>query len=204
MVTIDEIISHYRKRFSAPAVCRFFDHCGGCSLQDIPYPRQLEAKREFLKSLFKEHLTGDLIDFEVVKSSPFHYRNRMDFVCAFGKVGLREAGNYRRVVDITSCPLMQQTSNEVFNRLRGLIIDNIEDYDYLRHQGYLRYIVLRQAGFTDQLMVNFIVARKENLLNEVVEKIRDRADSINLCLNERKAEVSSGEVFETVNSESIE
>ena len=204
MVTIDEIISHYRKRFSAPAACRFFGHCGGCSLQDIPYPRQLEAKREFLQSLFKEHLTGDMADFELVKSSPFHYRNRMDFVCAFGKVGLREAGDYRKVVDISSCPLMQQTSDEVFKRLRELIIDNIEDYDYISHHGYLRYIVLRQTGFTDQLMVNFVVARKENLLNEVVEKIKDRADSVNLCLNERRAEVSFGEVFETVNSEFIE
>ncbi len=204
MVSIDEIISHYRRRFSASAECRFFSRCGGCSLQDIPYLRQIEAKREFLTSLFKEHLTGDLSDFEVVKSMPFHYRNRMDFVCALGKVGLREAGNYRRVVDISSCPLMQHTSNEVFKRLRELIIDNIEDYDYLRHQGYLRYIVLRQTGFTDQLMVTFVVARKENLLNEVVEKIRDRADSINLCLNERRAEFSSGEVFETVNRKSIE
>lgn len=204
MVTIDEIIFHYRRRFSAPAECRFFGHCGGCSLQDIPYLKQLELKREFLQSLFKEHLTGELSDFELVKSSPFHYRNRMDFVCAFGKVGLREAGNYRKVVDITSCPLMQQAADEVFKRLRELIIDNIEDYDYLRHHGYLRYIVLRQTGFTDQLMVNFIVARKENLLKDVVEKIRDRADSINLILNERKAEVSSGEVFETVNRESIE
>ena len=173
-------------------------------MQDLPYHQQLEVKREFLKSLFKDCLTGDLSDFEIVKSQPFHYRNRMDFVCAFGKVGLREAGNYRKVVDLSSCPLMQQTSEAVFKRLRELIINNIEDYDYLRHQGYLRYIVLRQTGFTDQLMVNFVVARKENLLNDVIVKIKDKVDSINLSLNERKAEVSFGKVLETVKGEFIE
>ena len=204
MVKIDEIISNYRKQFSSPAECRFFGLCGGCSLQNLPYRQQLEVKREFLRSLFRDYLTGDLLDFEVVASKPFRYRNRMDFVCAFGKVGLREAGNYRKVVDISSCSLMQQSSEGVFKRLRELIIGNVEDYDYIRHQGYLRYIVLRQTGFTDQVMVNFVVAREENLLNDVIEEIKDRVSSINLNLNDRKAEVSFGKVFQTVKGEFIE
>jgi len=127
----------------------------------------------------------------------------MDMVTAFGKAGLRRRGSYRRVVDIESCDIMQERSNEVFKSIRPLLAE-IEDYDYLAHQGYLRYVVLRQGMYTGQLMLNFVVASRENRLAAVIDALPEGIDSVSLLLSEGRADVSFGEVFETVRGGTIE
>jgi hypothetical protein len=44
----------------------------------------------------------------VMPAEPYRYRNRMDLVRAFGKLGLRQTGNYRQDVDIHACDTMQE------------------------------------------------------------------------------------------------
>ena len=137
--------------------CPHFGECGGCMFQHIPYGNQLLLKKDYINDLFREIIPVDHVE----PGTPFGYRNRMDMVCAFGKKGLRMQGRYRQVVDINSCAIMQSASNEKFIELRGLLSE-IEDYDYLQHSGYLRYIVLRQGRFTGEVMANLVVSVPEN------------------------------------------
>lgn len=170
--------------------CPHFGVCGGCLFQDIPYESQLLLKKNYLNALFEGLLTVD----RVRPSTPYHYRNRMDMVTAFGKTGLRERGSYKFVVDIESCAIMQQKSNDLYLKIRPLI-KAIEDYDYLRHSGYHRYVVLRQARFTEETMVNFVVASEENRLSPVIDAIGAVTDSISLILSDGRADLSFGPVI---------
>lgn len=188
----------YRDVGIAPA-CEYFGRCGGCRFQDIAYDNQLLLKREYLAEI----LNGVCDVGAVRPSSPLHYRNRMDFVTAFGNIGLRKSGSHRHVVDIDSCAIMQQKSNDAFRALRPLLA-GIEDYNYLRHTGYLRYAVLRQARFTGQVMVNFVIAERENRLRHVISGIVDRADSVSILLSDGLADLSFGEVIEDVKVGAIE
>ncbi len=195
---IDEIAENYRSTSVTPE-CPHFEKCGGCSYQDIPYENQLDLKKEYLNRLMEGRAEID----HVVPSSPFRYRNRMDLVTAFGKIGLREAGQYRFVTDIRSCRIMQERSDKLLEELRPAILD-IEGYNYLNHKGYLRYAVFREARFTGQLMINFVTAEREKKLDPVVELSSERADSVSILFNDGLADVSFGEINETIKTGYIE
>ena len=172
--------------------CEYFQKCGGCMFQDIPYESQLLLKKEYLNELFK-----DIVEIENVKPSPtIRYRNRMDMVCAFGKVGLREAGSYKFVTDIKSCNIMQPETDNLYQKLYPLLKE-VEDYNYLTHKGYLRYAVFRQAYFTKEIMISFVTALRENKLKEVITQINEETNSINILFNDGLADQSFGEIIET-------
>ncbi len=194
---IEALAQKYRDGATPP--CRHFGECGGCLFQDISYENQLALKEEYLR----EEL-GGVCDVGPVRASrPYGYRGRMDMVTAFGKAGLRKRGSYRRVVDIESCDIMQEKSNTAFMAIKPLIAE-IEDYDYLAHTGYLRYVVLRQGMYTGELMLNFVVAAAENRLAGVIDSLPEGIGSVSLLLSDGRADVSFGEVFETVRGGTIE
>jgi len=172
--------------------CPHFGECGGCMLQDISYDNQLLLKREYLNGL----LAG-IAEIDIVNGySPYRYRNRMDMVTAFGRTGLRKAGNFRSVVDITTCLLMQKRSEEMYRAIRNPL-QEVEGYDYLAHRGYLRYAVVRQGMFTGEVMVNFVTAARVNNLQRVIDTVPG-ADSISILHNEGLADTSFGEPFITL------
>ncbi len=180
-------------RGSAVPPCEHFRECGGCLFQDISYEMQLALKREYLNALF-----SDIAHIEdIIPSTPYGYRNRMDFVTAFGKIGLRKAGRYRHVVDIRGCALMQEKSNTLLQKLRPLLSE-VEDYDYQHHHGYLRYVVLRQAYFTGETMVNFVTAGSEDRLSAFLGPILDETDSSSMLFNDSFADTSYGNVYSTL------
>ncbi len=173
--------------------CPHFGQCGGCLFQDFPYDIQLMIKRDYLNKK-----TGDLWNFQDVEGGePFGYRNRMDFVTAFGKMGMRQRGNYRRVVDLSTCLLVQEKTRKAFESLRPLALQN-EGYDYLQHSGYLRYLVFRQGYYTGELMINPVVAVNENKIGSLVDRIEENADSVSILLSDGLADLSFGPVMEEV------
>lgn len=187
-----ELVQKYIGEGAEPA-CPYFGECGGCMFQNVPYENQLLLKKEYLNSMLGGLAEAD----EIHSSSPYMYRNRMDMVTAFGKKGLRRLGTYRHVVDIESCAIMQGRSNELYGELRNLLA-RVQDYDYLKHEGYLRYIVLRQARFTGEVMVNFVVSSPENRLGFALMDILDDIESSSLLLSDGLADLSIAPVCQTL------
>ena len=173
--------------------CKYFGECGGCMFQNMAYENQLLLKKEYINSIFEGISSIE----SVAPSTPFNYRSRMDMVTAFGKKGLRRAGSFRHVVDIETCQIMQNRSDEMYGKVRSLV-EKIEDYDYLRHEGYLRYIVLRQARFTGELMVNFVVSKPENRFGFTLYDFMEEVDSSSLILSDGLADLNYGDIFQTL------
>jgi 23S rRNA (uracil-5-)-methyltransferase RumA len=173
--------------------CAHFGECGGCMFQDIAYDNQLLLKKEYVNGLFQGLASVD----EVYPSNPFNYRTRMDLVTAFGKKGFRRSGSYRHVVDVESCPIMQVQSNERFKELCG-ILEGVEDYDYLGHSGYLRYIIIREARFTGEVMVNFVTSVPENRISIKLYDFLEKVDSSSMLLSDGLADLSYGPRFQTM------
>lgn len=197
-IYIRSLADGYRGDGAVPE-CPHFGECGGCLFQDIPYEGQLALKARMVNDTLGEIGSVDC----VVPSAPYRYRSRMDLVTAFGKFGLRRRGSYRVVVDLECCRIMQEESDALFKKMRPLV-QAVEGYDYLSHQGYLRYAVLRQARFTGQVMANFVVAERENRLGELLTAVEGDADSISLIHNGGLADLSYGEILETVKGGHIE
>ncbi|MCX8125407.1 MAG: 23S rRNA (uracil(1939)-C(5))-methyltransferase RlmD [Spirochaetes bacterium] len=179
--------------------CIYAGTCGGCALQHFTYDTQLAIKKEYCNALLNDVVQVDAVE----PSLALGYRNRMDYVTAFGKIGLRRRGSFKHVVDLHDCLLLQDKSRRVFAALRKKCVC-IEDYDYLTHKGYLRYVVLRQGYNTGQVMVNFVVAREENNLRAVIDAFYDAVDSISVIISGGLADVSYGKVFDDIKQGYIE
>lgn len=181
-------------RRTAQPVCRHFGDCGGCEFQDVPYPDQLLAKREAFSFVLNEVITGfrekaEAAEEETTKTllekaarseeafstiqpsivaspQPLGYRQRMDYVFAFGKAGLRRINRHRQVVELEECPLLGEKGFSVVQRARKMADEaGLESYDYLHHTGELRYFVIRQS-------------RSGEILLSLVTKTEDCQDKI--------------------------
>lgn len=131
-------------------VCRHFGVCGGCEYQHVPYARQTAAKVNAFRALAARHNLTDylpLTDLHITGSpQEFGYRQRMDYVFAFGKAGLRERGSHKFVVELEECPLLGERGFAAYKRAVELArAGGLEPYNYLRNEGYLRYLVVRRA-----------------------------------------------------------
>lgn len=169
--------------------CPHFGQCGGCAFQDVPYPGQLSAKQASLK----EWLGSEV---EVVPSpKPYGYRNRMDFVCAFGRIGLRRRGRHDEVVEIDRCHLLPERASDFFQTLKALVRSNgIPDFNYMIHRGYLRYITIRAAENTPDLLVNFVTASDDERILSVLEEAAKTAVSVNWIVQGGLADLNYGPI----------
>lgn len=192
------VAQQYADKHVSPS-CQHAGECGGCLLQHITYNAQLLIKKDYCNKV----LEGIVSIEEVIPSRPLGYRNRMDYVTAFGRMGLRKRGNWRHVVDLEDCLLLQNSSRALFATIRQKLA-GIEDYDYHTHRGYLRYIVLREGFNTGQVMVNFVIARHENNCKAIIDAIADRVTSMSLVLNDGLTDLSYGRVIEDIKQGYIE
>lgn len=189
-------------RTALPA-CRHFGDCGGCEFQDVPYERQLSAKREAFDFILAEVLKGFAEKAEADAAedpegaaaltrkaellgkafaglavgitpspSPLGYRQRMDYVFAFGKAGLRRVNRHRQVVELEECPLLGDQGYALMRKARMLAEEaGLESYDYMRHTGELRYFVVRRSRNGQQLLS---LVTKSELPREPVLNILQR------------------------------
>lgn len=94
-----------------PPPCPHFDHCPGCALQPLPYPRQLALKADRIVQTLQR--LGGLTDvpFRGLQGSqsPYGTRNKLDFTLDGPRLGYR-AGSGR--VDVHDClqgdPLLRE------------------------------------------------------------------------------------------------
>jgi 23S rRNA (uracil1939-C5)-methyltransferase len=101
------------------ALCPVFGTCGGCQLQHMHYPAQLEWKREVVQQLL--HDIGGFEDpplqATIPCDNPWHYRNHMRFsVNRLGQPGLTARGSHR-VLPLTECPIAHEQINRVLKVL---------------------------------------------------------------------------------------
>jgi 23S rRNA (uracil-5-)-methyltransferase RumA len=170
-------------------VCEHFSVCGGCRFQHIVYADQLYLKEAYLQSLFAQDIA--------VQSAPdaFAYRNRMDFVYAFGELGLRKRGDYTQVVGINRCHLMPDFAHDLFTRVKELLKTyRVASYDFLAHTGFLRYVTFRYAPSTKESMIIFTSTspspEQEQVLQSVIGALKEEVTSIYWFLNDTITDVS--------------
>src|SRR5688500_2121143 len=97
--------------------CPHFGTCGGCAVEGQPpapppYEEQLRRKETAVRDLLKDFAVAE---WRPIVPSPdiWRYRNKMEF--AFGApfeegpfpflLGMRQAGRYDRIVDLSQCDL---------------------------------------------------------------------------------------------------
>jgi 23S rRNA (uracil1939-C5)-methyltransferase len=154
---LPEEIIHLSPNRSTPA-CRAYGSCGGCQLQHLNYPKQLEVKRKIVQRVLV-HI-GKLEQVKVLPTlgmeKPWGYRNKAQFPLA-KRDGRIVAGFFaprsHRVVAITECPLQHPKINKVLQKFLSVVNQlSIPVYDETNGTGFLRHLLVRVAVTTGELM----------------------------------------------------
>ncbi len=182
--------------------CGHFGLCGGCRWQELAYEDQLKVKEGMVANALAK-LQSPSIEPILASPTSFDYRNKMEF--SFGidpegvlQLGLHLRGRFNRVFDVEECHLQSSLSNRIVESVRRSARElEIIPYDLKRHQGILRFLVIRDAKKTGQVMVNLVVASYPNrevdlLIERVLSEIAE-IDVLLVTLHTGKAQVAVGE-----------
>lgn len=174
-----EILSPSLDRVAAP--CRYSGFCGGCTWQFLRYEKQLEYKRRHVAESL-EHIAAikEVPVHSTLPSAPvFEYRNKMEFTCtdrrwllpaemadpaadrAFA-LGLHVPGAFHKVFDTLECLLHPAVGNRILAEIRdGIRSSGRPVYGLRSHEGFWRFVMLRNSASTGSWMVNFVTAFDE-------------------------------------------
>ena len=214
---IEKILVPSKDRIDAK--CSYFGTCGGCKQQDLKYSVQVKYKEEQVRDVFER--LGGFENFEMepilASEKTFFYRNKMEFSFADKRwltkeeVGLSDEVSNRsfalglhiprifdKVLDIKECFLQSEESNKIVNFTREYFKSkNASIYSTKIHEGYLRYLVIKQASHTDNLMINLVTSsQNDEWMNEYSEKLVELVPSITTIvnnINSKKASTAFGE-----------
>jgi 23S rRNA (uracil1939-C5)-methyltransferase len=167
----DELLIEMRRRMRPPRKGRLLDvlspspdrveprcaHarvCGGCCWQQMDYEAQLRVKQERVKNIF----SSQLVELIIPCSSPFEYRNKMEFSFSENRAGAKflglmiaQAEPY--VFNVEHCYLCSPWFSNVLNHVRNWWEKSgVLAYNPPQDTGTLRYLTLREAVRTGQKM----------------------------------------------------
>src|SRR5258706_1385802 len=148
--------------------CHHFGTCGGCRSEagsrPLPYTQELRQKEDRVRHLLSPY---DVENWHPMVASPeeWYYRNKMEYAFAVWDehlvLGQRETGRFDRVVDLETCFLMSADSLEVLKRVRHWAKKTgLSGYHRGRHQGDLRYLVIREGKNTGERMAILLASRE--------------------------------------------
>ncbi len=156
------------------AACPHFNLCGGCTFQNISYENQVKLKEELIVNLLR-NVSHEEFRFEEVIKSPeeFEYRNKMEF--SFGNeiiegpltLGMHKKGSFHDVITVSECRLMDSDFREILNSTIGYfsqpaISEEISFYHRLKHEGYLRNMVIRKGKKTGEISINLVTTSQKD------------------------------------------
>ncbi len=178
-------------------LCPYFGSCGGCTTQHIEYEKQLENKTiTIARSLRIQRET-----IKVITDQEYHYRNRMDFVFAGSKIGIRERGSFYKVVDIEKCVISNPKINDLLTAIRQHFTQ-INTFDLKTKTGVMRHALIRATSAGDNA-ISFVLNEDSSKKELMTEKIKDfapisQANNIQIAFLEAEHDESTSDRFITI------
>lgn len=161
--------------------CEYFGKCGGCVYQSVDYNEQLNIKCGQVKKILSE-VINDEFDFEgILKSSKsFEYRNKMEF--SFGDevkdgelaLGLHKRNSMHDIVTVDGCKIVDSDFSKILSCVLNYFKDkNIPYYHKMRHEGYLRHLLVRKAVKTGQILIDIITSTQMQFdMSELAQRLK--------------------------------
>lgn len=161
--------------------CSHFGVCGGCQWQMLPYPQQLVYKQKQVRDNLQRIGKLSLPDMPPIlgAENTKYYRNKIEYT--FGNkrylkreelgdesisgqqdvAGFHARGLFDKVVDIDTCYLQAEPTNEIRKAVKEFGRKNkYSFYDIRQHTGLLRTMQIRLCE-TGELMVNMVFGEND-------------------------------------------
>ena len=183
------------------APCSHFGVCGGCTYLSLPYEEQLAIKSGQVKKLLDQVLNRQEKPYvwEGIKGSPkaYEYRNKMEF--SFGdemkdgplSLGMHKRGSFYDVVFVDDCKIVDQDYRNILQLVLQFFREkNVSFYHRLRHEGFLRHLLVRKASKTGEILIALVTSTqspyKQDTTAENAENLSDAAEEIRVLVDEFK------------------
>lgn len=141
--TVTRVLTESEHR--CPALCPYFEKCGGCTLQHANYNHELEIKKDLLKGQLSK--IGFLGNIDVIGSpKEYGYRNKIRLFVGEQGLSLKQRGS-NFLVAIDKCLLVRDRINDAVAKINNFI--SLQSL-----QGVYKEVVIRQEK--DKLLVNFV------------------------------------------------
>lgn len=128
--------------------------CGGCSWQQVSYPRQVSEKQKLVEKLFSTVSENSIIHSILQCDPPWHYRNKMEYTFSQNKagekfLGLIMTGGKGRVFSLTECHLTDPWFHSSVAAVRSFWENSsLRAYHMTSNEGSLRTLTLRRGSRT--------------------------------------------------------
>ena len=156
-------------------ICPHARRCGGCSIMQVEYQKQLAWKQDKVMNCLKriggitnvEELMEPIIGMEDCTEFPaIRYRNKAQFPVRRDKDGNIAIGFYagrtHSVIDTDVCYLQDKINDEIIKRFRKFLADyKVEPYNEENNTGLVRHILTRVGRKTGEVMICVIINGKE-------------------------------------------
>ena len=207
--------------YEIPSVCPHFGVCGGCAYQTLPYDKQLELKkgqvRKLLTPVFAKQalldgeaeLTDEYVNhiFEGIKGSPVQsaYRNKMEF--SFGdevkdgplSLGMHKRGSFYDIVSVRECQLVDEDYRKILNTTLDYFTQKGTSYYHrMRHEGYLRHLLVRKAQKTCEILIALITTTQEE------QDLQPYVDALDFMVEMANEDCTPSDSLATASTESQE
>jgi 23S rRNA (uracil1939-C5)-methyltransferase len=183
--------------------CSHFGVCGGCQWQMLPYEKQLQYKHKQVEETLKRIGKVQLPAFNNILGAPQtkYYRNKIEYT--FGNkrfltkeeiadesirgeedvAGFHAKGFFDKVVDIDTCHLQAEPTNEIRKSVKAFAKENNWPfYDIRNHVGFLRTMQVRLCT-TDELMINIMVGEDDqSKIDALMKYVAEKFPSITTLL----------------------
>jgi 23S rRNA (uracil1939-C5)-methyltransferase len=175
--------------------CSHFGVCGGCQWQMLPYEKQLVYKQKQVEEVLKRIGKIGLPPIQPIlgAAETKYYRNKIEYTFGTKRyltkeeladqtistdhdtAGYHARGFFDKLVDIKTCFLQAEPTNELRLAVKDFVIENNWSfYDIREHSGFIRNMQVRLCT-TGELMVNIVVGEEDDkkigqLMKHVSEK----------------------------------
>lgn len=148
---------------NAEVICEHFGICGGCTYQCMSYEAQLNMKEQQVKRIL-DSVCSDY-EFEGITGSPITegYRNKMEF--SFGDeekdgplaLGMHKRGSFYDVLTVSGCRIVDEDFRKILVATNKYFESKgYPFYHKMRHEGYLRHLLVRKAKKTGEILVDLV------------------------------------------------
>lgn len=173
--------------------CRHFGVCGGCRWQHLPYPFQLECKRQQVVDALDRIGKVEHPEVPMTLGSPlqWQYRNKMEYTFSnkcwltFEQLnsgeefpdrdaaGFHIPGAFDKVLDIKDCCL----ASDLSNRLRLFVRDyckreGLPFYDLRANEGFIRTMMVRTLSTGESMAVIVVGEDNQQAIKALLDAIR--------------------------------
>jgi 23S rRNA (uracil1939-C5)-methyltransferase len=193
--------------YRTEALCAHFGICGGCTIQNLIYEKQLEIKKKLIDDAFSRIAGIQIIENKniIPADALFFYRNKLEYTFAQQgwltdkeiesenkshdrrALGFHIPGRYDRVLDIHKCYLQRDPSNIIRNTIKEYCLEHdLGFFDLQSNQGKLRNLIIRNSNTNENMLIIIFGSapeKKEYALLEYIKKQFPELNSLYFIIN---------------------